>query len=161
MGGEGGGGEILCILLIENAFYFLAGVVLEGGYMLPSHFGCETSREGYFINCAPMPSLSCRWYQRLWPRKKPPPPKTRRRASCTHCHTNHCLECKQLWHEGDCQKLSREEEKVLECCKGMVNSSWAARQNLGVVSLCVYLFSSFQAFPVNPANLPKSVWPNK
>lgn len=56
-----------------------------------------------------------RWYQRLFrtqPKSSPPPkPKTRRRASCTNCKVDHCLECKQLWHDGECQKATKEIEE--------------------------------------------------
>ena len=99
------------IVLLWRKYFMFVWCGKREGMHATSSFRCETRRDAFHKLCT-CAFPCCRWYQRLWPRKKPPPPKTRRRASCTHCHTNHCLECKQLWHEGDCQKLSREEEKV-------------------------------------------------
>lgn len=62
-----------------------------------------------------------RWYTswvNIFKKKQEParPParttqKTRRRASCGDCSREYCMECKMLWHTGDCCVV---DEKALE-----------------------------------------------
>jgi hypothetical protein len=39
------------------------------------------------------------------PPRPPPQRKTRRQASCSECRTKYCMECKMVWHTGNCPKV--------------------------------------------------------
>ena len=82
------------------------------------------------------------------PAPPPGPRKSRRRASCANCRTEYCMECKMVWHSGDCPTV---DDKDL---KEQVSSLSPSLSPL-------HLSSLLQEFPIQ-ADLARSAqWPSK
>lgn len=63
----------------------------------------------------------------------------------------YCMECKQLWHDGDCVPVTKEieeQEKV-----------WAGADLLCVDYILLLLLSFLQVFAIDPAIAKDSCWP--
>lgn len=75
-----------------------------------------------------------RWYHKLFRITPAPPPKPppicKRKATCPTCHLSHCLECKQVWHEGKCITVDTTEGN-----------------------------SVAESYPINPPDAEKACWP--